>query len=49
MTRFIVAAFTFILFAVVAVPVFADVPSEYDLKTNAGVEKLFTQEQQDSN
>jgi hypothetical protein len=48
MTRYIIATFAFIVFTAVAIPAFA-APSDYDLKTNPGVEQMFGEQQRDSN
>ena len=49
MTRYIIAAVAFVILIALAVPGFAGVPSDEDLKTSAGVEKLFSDIQQESN
>jgi hypothetical protein len=49
MKRYIVAAFAFIILTAVAIPAFAEIPSDNDLKTAPGIEKLFADEQQGSN
>lgn len=48
MKHYILAAFAFIAFAVVAVPAFAEAPGDIDLKTNQGVERFFAQQQDNS-
>ena len=49
MTRYIIAVFAFIILIAVAVPVFAGISSDVNLNTSEGVEKFFSEEQQNSN
>ena len=49
MTRYIIAAFAFIILVALAVPGFAGIPADHELKTSADVSQFYDENQQNSN